>query len=135
MPTPVEPRTPLTEPSTPALGRRSLLLGGGAGALGAAVGLTPLEAAMAHTRPGVDVPALWRAAARRGILYGSSIATWQIQDDATGDITDPGYAKLHSRHAALLAPEDDLLWYRIRPTPHSDLDFTHPDRIYAFAEK
>jgi endo-1,4-beta-xylanase len=121
--------------------RRNILLGGGAGLLGAATGLAPLGEAeatagsQATTRLGVHVPPLWRAAARRGILYGSTIATWQIEDDATGQITDPGYAKLHAHHAALLAPEDDLLWWRIRPAPHSGLDFTHPDRIYAFAEK
>ena len=118
--------------------RRNMLLGGGAGVLGAATGLVPFEAAEAAAdQPprGVRVPPLWKAAARRGILYGSSIATWQIEDDATGDITDPGYAKLFAHHAAFLAPEDDLLWYRIRPTPHSGLDFTHPDRIYDFAEK
>src|SRR4051794_16116943 len=101
----------------PGISRRSILLGGGAGVLGATTGLAPFEAAQAaqaaqaaeaRTRLGVHVPALWRAAARRGILYGSSIATWQIQDDATGNITDPGYAKLFAHHAALLAPEDDL---------------------------
>jgi endo-1,4-beta-xylanase len=120
------------------LSRRNVLLGGGAGVLGAAVGLGPVEAAVAaggHGPKGVTEPALWRAAARNGILYGSSIATWQIEDDATGDITDPGYAKLHAHHAAMLFTEDDLLWWRIKPKPHSDLDFTHPDRIYAFAEK
>jgi endo-1,4-beta-xylanase len=126
---------------SPEISRRNVLLGGGAGLLGATTGLVPLGAAGAaeavegRTRLGVNVPALWRAAARRGIAFGSSIATWQFEDDATGDISDPGYARLHPHHAALLAPEDDLLWYRIRPTPHSDLDFTHPDRIYAFAEK
>jgi len=121
--------------------RRNVLLGGGVGVLGAAAGLAPVEAAeaaearAARTRLGIHVPALWRAAARRGILYGSSIATWQIEDDTTGAISDPGYAKLHPHHAALLFTEDDLLWWRIRPTPTSKLDFTHPDRIYAFAEK
>jgi endo-1,4-beta-xylanase len=123
------------------ISRRNVLLGGGAGVLGASAGLVPFEVAGAapataeKTRLGVNVPALWRAAARRGIVYGSSIATWQFQDDATGEITDRAYAKLHPHHAALLAPEDDLLWYRIKPTPDSDLDFTHPDRIYDFAEK
>jgi endo-1,4-beta-xylanase len=124
----------------PGVSRRNVLLGGGVGVLGAATGLAPFEAAEAaavegRARLGVHQPALWRAAARRGILYGSSIATWQIEDDATGHITDPGYAHLHPHHAALLFPEDDLLWYRIRPRPHSGLDFTHPDRIYRFAEK
>jgi endo-1,4-beta-xylanase len=118
--------------------RRNVLLGGGAGALGAAVGLGPWDAAQAAGgKPprGSKLPALWRAAAKRGIVYGSSIATWQIEDDADGHITDPGYAKLHDHHAAMLFTEDDLLWWRLRPTPHSDLDFTHADRIYDFAEK
>jgi endo-1,4-beta-xylanase len=120
----------------PGISRRHILLGAGVGVLGAAAGVGPFDAAeAATTRLGVHVPALWRAAARRGILYGSTIATWQIEDDQTGNITDPGYAKLHPHHAALLSTEDDLLWWRIRPTPHSGLDFTHPDRIYAFAEK
>jgi endo-1,4-beta-xylanase len=122
--------------------RRNVLLGGGA-VVGTVAGLAPtgaasaVEAAAAESRArlGVHMPALWRAAARRGLVYGSSIATWQIEDDQTGKITDHGYAKLHPHHAALLFTEDDLLWWRIRPTPTSDLDFTHPDRIYAFAEK
>jgi endo-1,4-beta-xylanase len=118
--------------------RRNVLLAGGVGIAGAAIGLTPLgaaEAALAQAPRGVDVPALWRAAACRGILYGSSIATWQIEDDATGAISDAGYARLFARHAALLFTEDDLLWWRLKPKPHSDLDFTHPDRIYDFAAK
>jgi endo-1,4-beta-xylanase len=122
------------------ISRRNILLGGGVGLLGATAGLVPVAEASAateelHTRLGVNVPGLWKAAARRGILYGSTIATWQIEDDQTGHISDPGYAKLHPHHAALLSTEDDLLWWRIRPTPTSGLDFTHPDRIYAFAEK
>jgi endo-1,4-beta-xylanase len=122
------------------ISRRNILLGGGAGMLGAAAGLAPFESAgasvaTARTRLGVHVPPLWKAAVRSHLVYGSSIATWQIEDDATGKITDPGYARLHPHHAALLFPEDDLLWWRLRPTPHSGLDFTHSDRIYAFAEK
>jgi endo-1,4-beta-xylanase len=122
------------------ISRRHILLGGGAGVLGATTGLVPLAGATGatedlHTRLGINVPGLWKAAQRRGILYGSTIATWQIEDDQTGKITDHGYAKLHPHHAALLSTEDDLLWWRIRPTPHSGLDFTHPDRIYKFAEK
>jgi endo-1,4-beta-xylanase len=117
-----------------AVSRRNLLLGGGAGIAGAALGLSPIEAAEAAMR-GVKAPALWRAAARNGLVYGSSIATWQIEDDNTGAIYDQGYAHLHPHHAALLSTEDDLLWWRIRQTPTSGLDFTHPDRIYAFAER
>ena len=121
------------------ISRRNMMLGGGVGVLAATVGVPGLESAAqaeaAGARLGKHVPALWRAAARRGLVYGSSIATWQIEDDATGRLSDPGYAKLHAHHAALLFTEDDLLWWRLRPTPTSGLDFTHPDRIYAFAEK
>jgi endo-1,4-beta-xylanase len=61
-----------------------------------------------------------------GVVYGSSTATWQI--------SDPGYRRLFAREAAILFTEDDLLWYRLRPTPHSDLDFRFGDRIIGFAE-
>lgn len=118
--------------------RRNVLVGAATGIAAAATGLLPTaaaEAAAVQPPLGVKVPALWHAAARRGILYGSSIATWQIEDDDTGTISDTGYANLFAHHAALLFTEDDLLWWRIKPKPNSDLDFTHPDRIYAFAEK
>lgn len=51
--------------------RRNVLLGGGAGVLGAMSGLAPLvaaDAAAAQARLGVKMPVLWRAAACRGIL-------------------------------------------------------------------
>jgi len=69
---------------------------------------------------------LWRTAANQGILYGSSTATWQI--------SDPEYRSLVRRETAVLLTEDDLLWYRLKPTPDADLDFTNGDRIVAFAE-
>jgi endo-1,4-beta-xylanase len=106
--------------------RRGLLLGAGAGVLGASAALAPLEAS-AEARSAMDVPTLWRAAATRGILYGSSTATWQISDRA--------YADVFRRHAALLFTEDDLLWYRLKPTPDSPLDFTYSDQIIDFAER
>ena len=120
--------------------RRSLL----AGAAGAAVGLigctsptrtiaptptgspepvTPVECA----DTGDARPALWEIAFERGLLYGSSAATWQL--------SDPEYRALFAREAAMVFTEDDLLWYRLRPTPDSDLDFTFGDRIVAFAER
>jgi endo-1,4-beta-xylanase len=109
------------------ISRRAVLLGSGAGALGAAVGLSPVQGATAaEDALATDVPALWRAAGRRGLLYGSSTATWQI--------SDPAYADVFRRHAALLFTEDDLLWYRLKPTPDSPLDFTFSDQIIEFAE-
>jgi len=100
--------------------RRSVLLGA-AGLAGAGViGLPATPAAAAPRTP------LWRTAKQRGIVFGSSTATWQI--------SDPDYAALFAREAKLLFTEDDLLWYRLKPTPDADLDFTYADQIIAFAE-
>jgi endo-1,4-beta-xylanase len=85
---------------------------------------SPVECA-ALDRGGAASP-LWETAMRRGLVYGSSTATWQI--------SDPGYRRLFVREAAMLFTEDDLLWYRLRPTPTSDLDFRYGDRIVRFAE-
>jgi endo-1,4-beta-xylanase len=79
------------------------------------------EAATHHRVP------LWRVAQRRGIVYGGSISTWMYQDDAA-------YAHLFRREVAMLWPEDDFLWYHLRPSPTSGLDFTYPDMIVEFAE-
>jgi endo-1,4-beta-xylanase len=105
--------------------RRSLLLGAAAGVVGAAAAGTPLAGAVAADAP-AGVPPLWRAAARRGIAYGSSISTWQLDAD---------YPTLFRRQAAVLWPEDDLLWWRLKPTPDSPLDFTYADQIVEFAER
>jgi endo-1,4-beta-xylanase len=63
---------------------------------------------------------------RRGLVYGSSTATWQISDRS--------YAKLFASQAAVLFTEDDLLWYRLRPSPTSGLRYRYADRIVSFAE-
>jgi endo-1,4-beta-xylanase len=104
--------------------RRSMLLGSAAGVAGTALAASPVGSAIAATSN--EVAPLWRSAARRGILYGSSIATWQL---------DPDYAKLFRQQAAVLWPEDDLLWYRLKPTPDSPLDFSYADQIIEFAER
>jgi endo-1,4-beta-xylanase len=127
------------------LTRRSFLLGAaGATALGIAscsgpgrvVRSAPAKAASGKPSP-VDCPALdaaggsrnplWQTALQRGLVYGSSTATWQI--------SDKGYASLFAREAAILFTEDDLLWYRLRPKPTSDLDFRFGDKIVGFARK
>jgi len=70
---------------------------------------------------------LWKIADGRGLMYGSSTATWQISDKE--------YRALYERQAGILFTEDDLLWYRLRPKPNSDLDFTYGDRIVEFAHR
>jgi endo-1,4-beta-xylanase len=112
----------------PVLSRRSLLLGA-AGAAGlTAVGAAGMAGpASAATPTGKPRPPLWKLAKPNGIAFGSSLATWEYQPD-------PPYQDLYCRESALLLTEDDLLWWRLRPTPDSDLDFTYADQIIGFAE-
>ena len=87
---------------------------------------SPADCAALDDAAGARAP-LWETAFERGIVYGSSAATWQL--------SDAGYRRLFAREAAILFTEDDLLWYRLRPTPTSDLDFRFGDRIVSFAER
>ena len=110
------------------LSRRSLLLGAAglaaAGVVGAAV---PAAGGTAAATGGGGRTPLYRLARRRGIAYGTSAATWQLEDAE--------YAALVAREAAILFTEDDLLWYRLKPTPDSPLDFSFGDQIVGFAER
>jgi endo-1,4-beta-xylanase len=115
----------MREAPAPVLSRRSLLLGA-AGLAAAGVTGAALPAAAGGSTAGGRVP-LWRLAARRGIAYGSSTATWQLEDQE--------YAQLFAREAGILFTEDDLLWYRLKPTPDAELDFSYGDQIVAFAER
>ncbi len=80
----------------------------------------PEATALAET---TRVP-LWKPAAERGIVYGTSLATWQL---------DPDYAQVVDREAAILFTEDDLLWYKLRPTPDAELNFQYGDQFLAIA--
>lgn len=108
------------------IARRSVLLGAaGAGAVGV-LGTMPGIADATDVDKAAGRPPLWRQAENRGIVFGSSIATWQF---------DPQYKKLFAKESGLLWPEDDLLWYRLKPTPESDLDFSFGDQVFRFARK
>jgi endo-1,4-beta-xylanase len=130
------------------LSRRSLLLGA-AGAAGVAlVGCSspdergsapspttlapsptpppePIECAGPETMGGREP--LWRRSIDRGLVFGSSATTWQL--------ADAEYRALHARESAILFTEDDLLWYRLKPRPTSELDFSFGDRIVSYAER
>ncbi|MBQ0904224.1 endo-1,4-beta-xylanase [Micromonospora sp. U21] len=116
------------------LSRRSLLLGAAgaaglatAGALGAPGAASAAPAGTGPlARTGSQRPPLWRLARPNGLAFGTSVATWQL--------TDAPYQRLVDREAALLFTEDDLLWYRLKPTPDAELDFTYADQIVAYAE-
>ena len=122
--TETQARPSITDRSTTTgVSRRSMLVGAAAGLAGTALATTPFAGAEAAT--GATSLPLWEAAGRRGILYGSSIASWQLDQD---------YPALFNRQAAVLWPEDDLLWYLLKPTPTSPLDFTAGDRMIKLAE-
>jgi endo-1,4-beta-xylanase len=105
---------------------RRRILAGAATAAGAAAA-TGIVGQGASADLGSGRAPLWRIARRRGLVYGSSTATWQI--------SDPDYRKLFASQAGILFTEDDLLWYRVKPTPSSRLDFSYGDRIVGFAER
>jgi endo-1,4-beta-xylanase len=113
-----------------AVTRRSVLIGGGLAAAGVAGLATATSAHGASGRAAsasaAQVP-LWQQAMSRGLVYGSSTATWQVEPD-------PDYSALFQSEAGILFTEDDLLWYRLKPTPQSALDFSFADRIIAYAE-
>ena len=122
-PTNLEELVDMNDHST--ISRRSVLLGAAGATAAGVVGGLP-GAADAEEWRAAGRPPLWKQAERAGIVFGSSIATWQL---------DPGYKKLHARECGLLWPEDDLLWYQLKPTPESPLDFSSGDRIFRFARK
>ena len=114
--------------------RRSVLVGGGLAAAALFLGGAPAAASVLAPRSGAANGAaaavgdpLWQQAIAKGIVYGSSTATWQVDPD-------PAYSQLFQREAGILFTEDDLLWYRLRPTPTSGLDFSFGDRIIGYAE-
>lgn len=108
--------------------RRSVVLGGGA-AMAALLGGGVSAAARTLTRGGAAAlgAPLCERAYRKGIVYGSSTATWQYEPD-------PDYSALFQREAGILFTEDDLLWWRLKATPSSPLDFSFGDRIIDYAE-
>jgi endo-1,4-beta-xylanase len=70
---------------------------------------------------------LWQTAWERGLVFGTSMATWQLGD--------PEMVQLIDHEAAILFTEDDLLWWRLKPTPDAPLDFQYGDAFFNFAEQ
>jgi endo-1,4-beta-xylanase len=99
-----------------------LLGGGSASAAGAALASGDGE----KRGDGGAVAPLWKKAWANGIVYGSDLATWQM---------DPQYRPFFHRQSALMSFQDDLLWYVLKPTPTSPVSFRHSDRVMEFAER
>jgi endo-1,4-beta-xylanase len=111
-----------TQVSVPTVSRRLLLTAAAAGTLVGAGGIAlPAQATNRAGQP------LWRVAAERGLAFGSSTATWQLEDAE--------YAALFAREAKVVFTEDDLLWYKLKPRPESPLDFSYADSLFAQAER
>ncbi|HLL50942.1 MAG TPA: endo-1,4-beta-xylanase [Thermomicrobiales bacterium] len=111
------------------LTRRSMLLRAtGAAAVGLVGGarIGAAQDATPQATPISRVP-LWQTAWENGIVCGTSTTTWQLED--------VDYTRLVEHEAAILFTEDDLLWWRLRPTPDTALDFQYADQFMAFAEE
>jgi endo-1,4-beta-xylanase len=106
--------------------RQAVAAGITAAGIAAQPGLLAARQATPAASPVVVRTPLWQAAADKGIVYGTSLATWQA-DDAE-------YLPLVDREAAILFTEDDLLWWRLKPEPGADLDFSFADRFFDIAE-
>jgi endo-1,4-beta-xylanase len=87
-------------------------------------GLAAAQDGTPQTTPISRVP-LWQTAWENGIVFGTSTSSWQLED--------ADYARLVDHEAAILFTEDDLLWWRLRPTPDAELDFQYADQFMAFA--
>jgi len=110
------------------INRRSVLIGAGAAAAGAVAGAVagPASADIRGGPLDYDPAPLWRTARNRGLAYGTAWATWMGGDHQL--------TRLQNREAAVLLTQDDLLWYVLKPTPESRLDFSYGDTFYNLAE-
>jgi endo-1,4-beta-xylanase len=118
------------------LPRRSVLLGAAGVAATGLIGTTPAPAdAAPRAAGGQGPPALWQVARRNGVVFGSSTATWQLFNDPPHDLGLTEYARLFAREAEIVFTEDDLLWYKLKPNPDAELDFTYADILFDFARR
>src|SRR5690606_1385055 len=110
---------------------RRAALAGTAGAVTLGIARQPLSARqatpMASPVAGIARTPLWQMAAENGIVYGTSLATWQASDEQ--------YLRLVDDEAGILFTEDDLLWWRLKPSPDAELDFQYGDQFFQLAEE
>jgi endo-1,4-beta-xylanase len=103
-----------------ALHRRSVLAGGlaalGAGAAGALA--SPAEV--------TQTAALRDLAAKKGLLYGTTISAAQIDHD-------PDFVALVLRQASLIVPENDMKWLEMNRGAPGDDDYAPADTVAGFA--
>jgi len=117
-----------------AVSRRLLLKAAAAGTLVAAGGVAFPTEAFAHGGS-ASRKALWELARKRGLVFGSSTATWQLFNEPLDDLTPTEYSALFRRQAEMVFTEDDLLWYKLKPNPDAKLDFRYADLLFEYARR
>jgi endo-1,4-beta-xylanase len=100
--------------------RRDVVVGGLA-ALG--VGIMAPQSAAAEL---VETETLKRMAAEKGLIYGTTIAAWQITHD-------PAFIALVERQAGLVVPENDMKWLEINGGAPGKDDYSRADAVAGFA--
>ena len=88
---------------------------------------TPTTVPSGTPTPPHEQIGLATSATSTGLVFGTSAATWQL-DDAD-------YSRLVDTQAGLVLTEDDLLWYRLRPSPRAAFDFSYADALFQRADK
>jgi endo-1,4-beta-xylanase len=89
---------------------------------------TPASGTPTPQPSSADQVRLGAAAARAGLEFRTSAATWQLADS--------DYSKLVAAQSGVVLTEDHLLlWYRLRPSPKAALDFSYADAFFQRAEK
>jgi endo-1,4-beta-xylanase len=101
--------------------RRREVLAGGLAALGAGIACPVDGAAQAE-----ESESLRRLAATKGLVYGTTIAAWQITHD-------PAFVALVLQQAGLVVPENDMKWRDINGGAPGKDDYTRADTVAGFA--
>jgi endo-1,4-beta-xylanase len=110
--------------------RRGALLGIGATALSAASASAMPGAGEARKQPRDSLASVAR---RAGLAFGSAFA-WSAPGADRGSFANPAYARLLERECALLVPENEMKWQRLRPAPDA-FDFARFDAMVRYARK
>ncbi len=73
-----------------------------------------------------EAESLRRLAAAKGLIYGTTIAAWQITHD-------PGFIGLVEQQAGLVVPENDMKWRDINGGAPGQDDYRQADAVAGFA--
>ncbi len=101
--------------------QRRQIIAGGMAALGGVA-----AARFGGSSQAAEIESLKRLAAAKGLIYGTTIAAWQITHD-------PEFIGLVGRQAGLVVPENDMKWQDINLGKPGKDDYTRADTVAGFA--